>query len=85
MRIGINKSVSPDLQTLEERVDAECYPDLDAFKRDVQKIFDNCRAYNGPSTNYYKCADKVEEVFKEALAERERIMEDMRRDGQEVP
>ena len=72
-----------DLQTLERRVEANIYLSVDRFKSDVRKIFDNCRAYNAPATNYYKCADKLEEFFDERLKSLEAIFEEMKRDGYE--
>lgn len=58
-----------DLSTLESNVDADVYPTLDDFARDCRKIFDNCRLYNGESTPYVKCANKLEKVFKDKLKE----------------
>lgn len=56
-----------DLQTLEERVDADLYKNVDDFETDMQKIFDNCKKYNDDSSNYYKCAVKLEKFCKEKL------------------
>ncbi|KAF9192748.1 histone acetyltransferase [Haplosporangium sp. Z 767] len=58
-----------DLSTLESNVDADVYETLDDFGRDCKKIFDNCRLYNGESTPYVKCANKLEKVFKDKLKE----------------
>ncbi|KAF9156763.1 histone acetyltransferase [Linnemannia schmuckeri] len=58
-----------DLSTLESNVDADVYQSLDDFARDCRKIFDNCRLYNGESTPYVKCANKLEKVFKDKLKE----------------
>ncbi|KAG0275885.1 histone acetyltransferase [Linnemannia exigua] len=58
-----------DLSTLESNVDADVYQTLDDFGRDCRKIFDNCRLYNGESTPYVKCANKLEKVFKDKLKE----------------
>ncbi|KAF9158088.1 histone acetyltransferase [Actinomortierella ambigua] len=58
-----------DLSTLESNVDADVYESLDDFAKDCKKIFDNCRVYNGESTPYVKCANKLEKVFKEKLKE----------------
>ncbi|KAG0232750.1 histone acetyltransferase [Actinomortierella wolfii] len=58
-----------DLSTLESNVDADVYETLDDFAKDCKKIFDNCRVYNGESTPYVKCANKLEKVFKEKLKE----------------
>ncbi|KAG0360728.1 histone acetyltransferase [Gamsiella multidivaricata] len=58
-----------DLSTLESNVDADVYETLDDFAKDCRKIFDNCRLYNGESTPYVKCANKLEKVFKDKLKE----------------
>ncbi|KAK3816323.1 MAG: histone acetyltransferase [Benniella sp.] len=58
-----------DLSTLESNVDADVYETLDDFAKDCKKIFDNCRLYNGESTPYVKCANKLEKVFKDKLKE----------------
>lgn len=56
-----------DLTQLDENVESDKYRTMDEFKRDVQKIFDNCRAYNAESTNYTRCANRLERYFKERL------------------
>ncbi|OAC98768.1 hypothetical protein MUCCIDRAFT_75234 [Mucor lusitanicus CBS 277.49] len=56
-----------DLTLLDENVESDKYRTMDEFKRDVQKIFDNCRAYNAESTNYTRCANRLERYFKERL------------------
>lgn len=59
--------LSLDLTLLDENVESDKYRTMDEFKRDVQKIFDNCRAYNAESTNYTRCANRLERYFKERL------------------
>ncbi|ORY97377.1 putative histone acetyltransferase [Syncephalastrum racemosum] len=56
-----------DLKTLEQNVENDAYSSMDEFVRDVQKVFDNCRLYNAESTNYARCANKLEQYFKERL------------------
>ncbi|KAI8974695.1 hypothetical protein BDB01DRAFT_728668 [Pilobolus umbonatus] len=56
-----------DLSTLEENVKSECYPTMDDFIKDVQKIFDNCKIYNAEDTEYARCALKLERYFHERL------------------
>ncbi|KAF8941141.1 histone acetyltransferase [Dissophora ornata] len=58
-----------DLSTLETNVDRDVYVALEDFAKDCKKIFDNCRLYNGESTPYVKCANKLEKVFKDKLKE----------------
>ena len=40
------------------------YLSKDAFKKDLQLIFDNAKAYNKPNTIYYKYAVSLEEYIK---------------------
>ncbi|CEI92456.1 Putative Histone acetyltransferase-like protein [Rhizopus microsporus] len=56
-----------DLTTLEQNVENDTYQTMDEFIRDVQKIFDNCRTYNAESTNYARCANRLEKYFDERL------------------
>jgi histone acetyltransferase len=58
---------SLDLTTLDLNVESDKYPTMRAFIRDVQKIFDNCRVYNAETTNYSRCANRLERYFKERL------------------
>lgn len=44
-------------------MDEDCYPSLEDFRCDVQKIFDNCRTYNAEGTSYAKCANRLEKYF----------------------
>ncbi|KAI8051560.1 putative histone acetyltransferase [Syncephalis plumigaleata] len=50
-----------------DRVDNDEYKSRDEFIRDVQLIVDNCRAYNGAETIYYKYADRLERFFYEKI------------------
>ncbi|KAI8970291.1 hypothetical protein BDF20DRAFT_115930 [Mycotypha africana] len=56
-----------DLTTLDQNVESDKYENLEDFINDVQKIFDNCRTYNAESTNYARCANRLERYFKERL------------------
>lgn len=58
---------SIDLTQLEENVEKDQYITMDEFVADVQKIFDNCRLYNGEHTNYGRCANRLETYFNERL------------------
>jgi histone acetyltransferase len=59
--------VDADLQTMERKLQARQYTDVDAFAADVQLIVDNCRVYNQESTIYYKSANTLERDFKAML------------------
>jgi histone acetyltransferase len=43
-----------DLSTMEKKLDSDQYTTPDEFVRDAKLIFQNCRAYNGETTTYYK-------------------------------
>ncbi|RKP34928.1 hypothetical protein BJ085DRAFT_22556 [Dimargaris cristalligena] len=58
-----------DLTTLESNVEAEMYPTMEEFSKDVRKVFRNCKSYNAENTIYYKCAVKLEKFFDDKLAE----------------
>lgn len=53
-----------DLHTISYRIDDGEYSSFEAFERDVNLIFQNCRIYNDESTLYVKCANKLERWFK---------------------
>eukprot|EP00835_Amoeboradix_gromovi_P002426 NODE_137_length_18042_cov_0.768823.p9 type:complete len:188 gc:universal NODE_137_length_18042_cov_0.768823:16674-17237(+) len=59
-----------DLEKLASKVTGNEYISIEAFKRDVQLIFDNCRLYNSKDTAYYKCAVGLEKFFNEQLIKR---------------
>ncbi|RKO94962.1 Bromodomain-containing protein, partial [Caulochytrium protostelioides] len=48
------------VRNLEENVEADLYPTIDAFVAAAQLIFDNCRTYNEDGTPYVKCANRLE-------------------------
>ncbi|OBZ80784.1 Histone acetyltransferase GCN5, partial [Choanephora cucurbitarum] len=56
-----------DLTTLEQNVETDVYHTMDEFIRDVLRMFENCRIYNGEATNYARCANRLERYFKERL------------------
>ena len=49
-----------DLKTLEKGVESGKYKNKIMFEKDLKKIFDNARTYNGHNTHYYKDADYLE-------------------------
>jgi len=52
-----------DLKTMNERLKNKYYINKRLFIADMQRIFNNCRAYNGSETEYYKCANVLERFF----------------------
>jgi histone acetyltransferase len=59
-----------DLKTMEEKLEGEVYQNIDQFIIDLEKIVANCRSYNNESSQYTKCADKIETFFNTRLTER---------------
>lgn len=37
------------------------------FIADMARIFSNCRVYNSPETEYFKCANKLELFFQNKM------------------
>ena len=56
-----------DLSTVEKKVLNKQYPNLSDFVKDITKIFDNCRYYNGTDTPFYRCAEVLETHFVQRL------------------
>ncbi|XP_046359409.2 histone acetyltransferase KAT2A-like isoform X1 [Haliotis cracherodii] len=52
-----------DLKTMSDRLKNRYYCHKKLFIADMTRIFTNCRAYNEPDTEYYKCANTVEKFF----------------------
>lgn len=52
-----------DLSTVQAKLNAGRYSDVAAFAKDVERIWDNCRLYNPPETEYYVLADRCEKFF----------------------
>uniref|UniRef100_A0A4W4DTF5 histone acetyltransferase n=1 Tax=Electrophorus electricus TaxID=8005 RepID=A0A4W4DTF5_ELEEL len=52
-----------DLKTMTERLKSRYYTTRKLFMADMQRIFTNCREYNPPESEYYKCANLLEKFF----------------------
>ena len=52
-----------DLKTMTERLKNRYYVNKKLFIADMNRIFSNCRSYNGTETEYYKCANTLERFF----------------------
>ncbi|XP_032435961.1 histone acetyltransferase KAT2B isoform X3 [Xiphophorus hellerii] len=52
-----------DLKTMSERLKSRYYTTRKLFMADMQRIFTNCREYNAPESEYYKCANILEKFF----------------------
>lgn len=58
-----------DLRTMTERLKSKYYVSRRLFIADMTRIFSNCRLYNSPETEYYKCANLLEKYFQTKLKE----------------
>lgn len=58
-----------DLSTMEMKLDANRYEKMETFIYDARLIFNNCRAYNGENTSYYKYANRLEKFFNSKIKE----------------
>eukprot|EP01080_Neovahlkampfia_damariscottae_P002676 gene2676-3872_t len=56
-----------DLDTINNRLNRKFYRTVDIFTSDFRRMFENCRVYNSPATEYYKCSEKLEIIFKEEI------------------
>ena len=75
-KIFKNKKIKKDLKTMEERLQNKYYKTLSLFVDDMMKVFNNCRAYNGVGTVYYKCADQLEPYFKDQVQKLAKLLEE---------
>lgn len=58
-----------DLKTMTDRLKSRYYCNRRLFTADMQRIFNNCRAYNSPDTEYYRSANTLEKFFQNKMKE----------------
>lgn len=58
-----------DLKTMQEKLRAKQYTNKKHFIADAKRIFNNCRLYNSPDTEYYKSANQLERFFVSKMKE----------------
>jgi hypothetical protein len=58
-----------DLRTMGDRLKNRYYVHKKLFMADMMRIFTNCRSYNKPDTEYYKCANTMKRFFNNKLKE----------------
>ncbi|XP_055915978.1 histone acetyltransferase KAT2A-like [Eupeodes corollae] len=58
-----------DLKTMGERLKKGYYVTRRLFMADMARIFSNCRFYNQPDTEYYRCANSLERYFQTKMRE----------------
>lgn len=61
--------VLTDLKTMGDRLKARYYTTRRLFIADMSRIFSNCRLYNSPDTEYYRCANALEKYFQTRMRE----------------
>ncbi|XP_074659125.1 histone acetyltransferase KAT2A-like isoform X2 [Tubulanus polymorphus] len=58
-----------DLKSITDRLKGRYYIHKRLLIADMTRIFTNCRAYNQPDTEYYKCANVLEKFFQNKMKE----------------
>ncbi|KAF4533073.1 hypothetical protein B566_EDAN002636 [Ephemera danica] len=58
-----------DLKTMGDRLKNHYYGNKKLFVADMTRIFTNCRLYNSPDTEYYRCANLLEKYFQTRMRE----------------
>ncbi|CAB4008643.1 histone acetyltransferase KAT2B-like [Paramuricea clavata] len=58
-----------DLKTMTDRLKAGYYSTKKLFAADMLRVFKNCRTYNAPDTEYYRCANTMERYFLSKIKE----------------
>lgn len=58
-----------DLKTIGDRLKRGYYVTRRLFMADMARIFSNCRLYNSPETEYYRCANTLERYFQTKMKE----------------
>ncbi|XP_034238428.1 histone acetyltransferase KAT2A isoform X1 [Thrips palmi] len=58
-----------DLKTMADRIKSHYYVSRRLFIADMTRIFTNCRLYNSPDTEYYRCATVLEKYFQTKMKE----------------
>lgn len=62
-------SIIADLQTITTRMSNGYYVTRRLFIADMSRIVSNCKQYNLPETEYYKCAVLFEKYFQARMRE----------------
>nr|XP_049699918.1 transcription initiation factor TFIID subunit 1 isoform X5 [Helicoverpa armigera] len=56
-----------DMETMGKKIQAHKYHSRNDFLRDIQLLVDNCRAYNGPNSQFTRQAEIILKVTQESL------------------
>ncbi|XP_078491492.1 uncharacterized protein LOC100179806 isoform X3 [Ciona intestinalis] len=57
-----------DLSTIEDKLKQQKYSSVKDFKEDITLMFNNCRLYNGPDSEYTEVANQLDELFQTTLS-----------------
>jgi len=66
---NVNYNFFVDLKTMGDRLRGKYYHSRRLFVADMTRIFTNCRVYNSPDTEYYRCANTLEKYFQTRMRE----------------
>ncbi|TBU03607.1 GCN5-like bromodomain-containing histone acetyltransferase [Hamiltosporidium magnivora] len=69
-----------DLSTMERNLRNELYEKFEDLADDFFLMINNCYFYNAPSTQYFKCAQKLEEFYSTKLARFRKISSSQEKD-----
>ncbi|XP_074041632.1 gcn5 acetyltransferase isoform X1 [Leptinotarsa decemlineata] len=58
-----------DLKTMTDRLKSRYYVSRRLFIADMMRIFTNCKIYNSPETEYYQCAENLQQYFQTQMKE----------------
>jgi histone acetyltransferase len=61
--------ICADLKTMGDRLKNHYYVSKRLFIADMTRICTNCRLYNSPDTEYYRCANLLEKYFQTRMRE----------------
>lgn len=56
-----------DMETMAKKIQAHKYHSRNEFLRDIQLLVDNCRAYNGPNSQFTRQAEAILKVTQDSL------------------
>ncbi|XP_026724959.1 transcription initiation factor TFIID subunit 1 isoform X4 [Trichoplusia ni] len=56
-----------DMETMGKKIQAHKYHSRNEFLRDIQLLVDNCRAYNGPNSQFTRQAEIILKITQESL------------------
>ena len=56
-----------DLSKISKRIDSGFYRTKEIYISDFKRMFENCKYFNDPKSEYYECAQKLEENFKNLI------------------